>query len=106
MIANYKILYISTFIVSWTIAYFIVIKKNKQVLLFEKNLGFCLLTSMFLYLTTVWIAISYIYEPETPSFIDIILDMPIYVSPIWSFILVIYSIQLKARTIVNDVLDD
>lgn len=106
MYSTYNIVYIVALIISWIIAYFIVAKKNKQVKLFEKHLGFCIVTSMFFYLISFWIVISYVYEPDAPAFLKLIIAAPMYVPLLWSLLLIIHSIQLKYRTSLVELLDD
>jgi hypothetical protein len=100
------IAWISSLIIPWTITYFIVAKRNGHVKLFEKNLGFCIVTSMLLFLVAFFVVISYLYETTEPSFLVPIMFAPIYVPSLWSFIVIVYSIQLKYKTILEDVLDD
>lgn len=107
MLYNHPMLiYLSSLIIPWVIAYFVVAKKNKHVKLFEQNLGFCLAISLLLFLVSFFIIISYLYGPKMPSFLVIIMLAPIYVPPVWSLIVIIYSMQLAYNTTFDDVLDD
>jgi hypothetical protein len=107
MYPDHSIIYsILSLILFWTIAYFVVAKKNKQVKLFEKNLGFAIVVSMLLYFIAFGIIVGGLYETEVPFFLVIIAFSPLYVPPLWSFILIIYSIQLKHSTRSDEILDD
>jgi hypothetical protein len=97
--------WLSSLIISWTIAYFIVAKKNGHVTLFEKNLGFCLVTSILLFLIAFFLLINYSYSPDPPYLVPVLFT-PICVPTLWSFIVIIYSRQLKNITTLDDVLDD
>lgn len=45
------------------------------------------------------------YGPEMPSFLAVITFAPIYLPPLWSLAVVIYSMQLVSKTTFDDVLD-
>lgn len=101
----HTILWLSSIAIPWTIVYFIVAKKNRHVALFEKNLGFCLVSSILLFLVAVFVLINYSDSPEFPYLVPI-LFAPIYVPPLWSILVIAHSIQLKDKTTSNTILDD